>query len=50
MGLIAFAVAAARRLSELRKHERDPGAAVRERAKRRHADEAKARERRRKPS
>jgi hypothetical protein len=48
VGLIAFTVAAARRLAQLPK--RDPGAAVRERAKRRHADEAKARERRRKVS
>jgi hypothetical protein len=48
MGLIAFAVAAARRLAQMR--ERDSGAAARERAERRHADEAKARERRRKLS
>jgi hypothetical protein len=46
VGLIAFAVAAARRLAQLPK--RDAGAATRERAMRRHADEAKARERRRK--
>lgn len=49
MGLIAFAVAAARRLSQLR--ERDTsGAAARARAEARRADEARAKERRRKLS
>jgi hypothetical protein len=49
VGLITFAVAAARRLVHLR--ERDaPGAAARARAEARRRDEARSKERRRKVS
>jgi hypothetical protein len=46
VGLIAFAVAAARRLAHVR--EPEPGAAARKRAELRRADEARTKERRRK--
>jgi hypothetical protein len=49
VGLITFAVAAARRLAHLRGRE-SPGAAARAQAERRREDEARSKERRRKVS